>query len=182
MFRGSAFNLSLNTLESLLQQIFKIPSHAIDRKETQVVYVELPLLVCVPDLRRINTIQPILRGNIRRKVIIQSLERIAHIAVFLDFPVLFLNIMFNHINTCLGRYFPYLGMLFPIQDICLGRFVKRGVEKNPFYNILNFFHLRKRSETHFVGQGQDPECEFSCISFSKFPGCFPGLSNCCVNF
>ena len=56
MFRGSAFNLSLNTLESLLQQIFKIPSNAIDRKETQVVYVEPPLLVCVPDLRRVNTI------------------------------------------------------------------------------------------------------------------------------
>ena len=51
MFRGSTFDFPFNTLEAVHEQVFKVPSIAVGRKDVEVVYVEIPALVRMPNLR-----------------------------------------------------------------------------------------------------------------------------------
>jgi hypothetical protein len=49
--------------------------------------MKIPLAVGLPDLLRINFFQPIFRGNRRNNMVVQSLQGVIHIAVFINAPV-----------------------------------------------------------------------------------------------
>jgi hypothetical protein len=51
--------------------------------------MKITVFMGATDFRRIDPVEPVLSGNIRGNVIVEPLERIAHIAVFLNFPIQF---------------------------------------------------------------------------------------------
>ena len=44
-------------------------------------------------------------------------------------------------NVVVGDYFADLIVLFPIDDVCFSRLVKRGIQQDSFNNVLDFFHF-----------------------------------------
>ena len=64
MFWRRTFDFACHPLKPLPQQIFQIPSHAVNRKQAQVVDVNVAVPVGLPDLGRIDAVQPVFRGHI----------------------------------------------------------------------------------------------------------------------
>ncbi len=97
-----------------------------------------------PDFRRIDFVQPVFRGNIRGYIVVEPLQRIAHIAVLFYFPVELADVVLHQIHADLGGDFPDLGMLLTVQDIAFGGFIIGRIQQDPFHNILNILDLGNR--------------------------------------
>ena len=82
-----AFHLSGNTAESFHQQIEKVPSDAVDRKKAQVMDVEIPFRMRPSDFGGIDFVQPVDLADLGGDVVVQSLQGVIHIAVFVNFPI-----------------------------------------------------------------------------------------------
>ncbi len=59
MFWRRALHFAFNALETLFEKILQIPSNTIDRKEAEIMYVKIAILMGKPDLRGIDTVQPV---------------------------------------------------------------------------------------------------------------------------
>lgn len=57
--------------------------------------MEIPALVRMPNLGRVYAVQPVFRGDVRCNVVIEPLEGIGHVAVFIDLPVQVLDVVLN---------------------------------------------------------------------------------------
>jgi hypothetical protein len=114
MLGWGTLHFSFYAFKSFQKKIFQIPPHTVDSKEAEIMDVEIAARMSVSDFRGIYTVQPVFCGDIRGNVIVESLEGIAHITVFLDFPIQLLDIMLDKVNVGFGRYASDLSMLFPV--------------------------------------------------------------------
>jgi len=101
----------------------------------------IPVFMRMLDLRGVDTVQPVRRGDSRCDVAVEPLERVVRVAIFLDSPVQVLEVVLNEIDPCRGREISYLGVLVSVEDICLSGLIEGGVEESPFHDILDRFHL-----------------------------------------
>jgi hypothetical protein len=83
------------------------------------VDMKIPLFMRMLDLRGVDAVQPVLRGDSRCDLAVDPLERVGGVAVFLDSPVQVLEVVLNEIDPCRGREISYLGVLASVEDICL---------------------------------------------------------------
>ena len=65
MFWGRTLHLAGHPFESLEQKILKIPSHAVDREEGEIVDMNISGIVGIPDHGGIDAVEPVFGGDIR---------------------------------------------------------------------------------------------------------------------
>ena len=114
VFGRCAFHLSFDALETLPEQILQIPAHAIDRKQAEIVYMNIAVCMGAANFPGINGVEPVFGCDIRRNVVVQPLQRIAHIAVFFNFPIQLLNIVIYQVDMGPGGHHSDLSMLFAV--------------------------------------------------------------------
>ena len=85
--------------------------------------------------------------------------------------------MFNQVDIGFRGNATDLGVLLPIQDICLGCFVKGRIQQDSFDDVLNFFHFGYRGQPEFMGQGEDAKRQFFGFPFRKLSGGFSGFGD-----
>jgi hypothetical protein len=112
----------------LFEKILQVPSHTVDGEKAEIVNVQISLFVGISNFGGVYAVEPVFRGDFRRYEVVQSLKGIAHIAVFFYFPIQVVDIVFHQIATGARGDFPDLGMLFPVEDLGLGRVVKGRIE------------------------------------------------------
>ena len=47
--------------------------------------------------------------------------------------------------------------------------MERGVQKDPFDDILDFLDLGDPAESELVGQGQNAKCQLAGVPLTEFP-------------
>ena len=114
--------------------------------------MDIPAFMGMPDFRRVNAVQPVFGGDFRGNIVVQSLQRIGHVTVFLDFPIHFIDVIVHQIHIGLGGNLSDLSVLLSIKDIGLGGFVKRRVQQHAFDDVLDLLDLRNRSRPQLMGQ------------------------------
>ncbi len=140
MLRRSALDLSPDALETLHNKIVEVPPHAIYRQHAQIVHVEISPGMGLPDLRGINVVEPVLFGDLRRYIMIETLQRIGHIAVLIDLPIHPLQVLPHKVHVGPVGDLPEAGMLLPVDYECLcGLSIRRGEQYLLHYvlNVLN---------------------------------------------
>ena len=172
-----ALHLALDPLEPLAQEVQQVPAHAVDGKQVQVVDVEVPLGVGVADLGRVDAVQPVLGGDLGGDVVVQPLQRIAHVAVFADLPVELLDVVVDQVDIGAGRDLADLRVLLAVEDVGLGGLVEGRVEQHPLDDVLDLLHLGRRPEPQLVGQGQHPQGELVRLPVAELTGGVPGLGD-----
>ena len=140
MLGRPALHLSRNALESFDQEVVKIPSHAIDGQKAQVVDVEVAFRMGLPDGRRVDLIEPVDLADLRGDIVVQALERIVHIAVFMDLPVHFLEVLIDEIHLHLVGDLAQTRMLVPVYNVGLCRQPVGRTQQNLLDNVLDLLH------------------------------------------
>jgi len=157
MSRRLALHLAGYTLESFQEQIVKVPAHAVNRQQTQVVNMEIPLAVGLPDLRGIDLVKPVNLADLGRYIVVQSLERIIHVTVLVHLPVDLPEVLIHEVDLHFVRDLPQAGMLIPVDDISLGGPPVGRIQKHLFDDILDFLHRHDLAVEKSLGQVQDPD-------------------------
>ncbi|OQC51321.1 MAG: hypothetical protein BWX55_01855 [Deltaproteobacteria bacterium ADurb.Bin022] len=155
VIRRFALHFSGHALKSLQQQIIKIPPHAINGQQTQIVNVKIAFRMRFVNFRRVNFIEPVNLADFRRNIIIQSLQGVIHVAVFIDLPVKLLQVLIDEINFHSIGDISQTGVLISINDVRLCCLAVRRAQQNFFNNILNFFYGQDFAVEEFLGQIQD---------------------------
>jgi len=142
----SGLYLSPNPSESLHEQILKVPAHTVRSQGPQIVDVKLPVDVSVPDLLRIDTVEPVVADDLLGDVHIQTLEGIGHVAVLPNPPVHLVQIVIDDGDISkelcdLADVF----MLFPVQDVGFGYFGMSILDEDLFDNVLDMLDGRNTS-------------------------------------
>jgi len=101
--------------------------------------VQITLFMRPADFRRIDLIQPVGLGNFCRNVIIQTLQTIAHVRVFFDFPVQVIDVFINQIDVRVGCNFTQFFMLVAVDDVGFGSFLELRINQNILDDILDIF-------------------------------------------
>ena len=104
--------------------------------------VDFSVFMGLPDFRGINTVEPVFGGDFGGNIVVQSLQRIGHVTVFLDFPIHFVNIIIHQIHIGPGGNLPSLSVLFAIKDISLGGFVEGRVQQYALDDVLDLLYIR----------------------------------------
>jgi hypothetical protein len=124
------------------------------------VDVEISLRVGLSDFRRVDLVEPVDFADLGRDVVVQSLERIIHVTVFMYLPVAFLQILIDEIDFHFIGHLPQAGMLITVNDISLsGLTIGRGQEYL-FDDILDLFNGHDLVIKELFGQTQDPDAQF----------------------
>jgi len=135
-------NLVFNASETLAQQIHQIPTNTVNTQQIEVVNMQITLFMRPTDFRRIDLIQPVGLGNFRRNVIIQTLQTIAHVGIFFDFPVQVINVFINQIDVRIGRNFTQFFMLVAVDDVGFGSFLELRINQRVLDDVLDFLNTR----------------------------------------
>ncbi len=142
MTRRAAGRLSRHSAKPGPQQILQVPSHAINRQKPEIVQVQAAAQVRFPHFRRINLVKPINLADVAGDVVVQALQRIGHIAVFLDLPIGSIQVLVDQVQVRLLHHFADTGVLVTIEDVCLRRLFKRRSQQSLFNEVLNILNGR----------------------------------------
>ena len=66
----TAFYLSRCAFKPFHQQVIKVPADAINRKDVEVMYMKFAIYMGLPDLRRVDFIQPINLAYLRGYIVV----------------------------------------------------------------------------------------------------------------
>ena len=113
--------------------------------------VEITLEVRLPDFGRVDFIQPIDPAYLRGNIVVQSLERECHVAVFINPPIRFVQVLIHQVDTCLVGNLSHFCVLIPVNDIGLGSFAIGGGKQHLLYDILDLFHSRDLFTSYLLG-------------------------------
>ena len=119
---GPALHLAGDPAEPAHQQVAQVPAHAVGGQEAQVVDVEIAVHVRVANLGRVDALEPVLGRDGGRYVVVEPLEGIAHVAVFVDAPVGAVQVAFDQLQALGQEAFPLpdLPVLVAVENVCLG--------------------------------------------------------------
>ena len=73
--------------ESALQKIEEIPADAIDGERAEVVEMEVAAFIGFADFGRIYLVEPVGLAYFGKNIVVETLERVAHVAILFDLPV-----------------------------------------------------------------------------------------------
>ena len=97
----------------------------------------------VAHIRRINFVEPIIRADRGRNIIIESLQRIIHVAILAYFPIQLFQIAFHEIiGIDHGFEIAHFVVLIAINNVGLGDLDQFVFNQNFFNQVLNFFYCR----------------------------------------
>ena len=104
--------------------------------------MEIAVHVGVPDLRRIDPLEPVLGGDGGGDVVVQPLEGIAHVAVFVDPPVGVVQIAFDELEALGEKAFPFpdFPVLLAVEDVGLGDLGVAPLDEHFFDQVLDVFN------------------------------------------
>jgi len=117
--------------------------------------MEIPLAMGLPDLRGIDLVEPVNLADLGRYIVVQSLERIIHITVFMHLPVDLPEVLIHEVDLHFIRDLPQAGMLIPVDDISLGGPPVGRIQKHLFDDVLNLLHRHDHAVEKSIGQVQD---------------------------
>ncbi len=155
MTGGAAFHLSLDPFESLDQEIPQVPPAAIDGEEPKVMDMEIPADMGLANFRRVDTVQPVLGGDGGGDVVVQSLEGVTHVAVFVDAPILAHDILVHglfHVQEH-GADVSDVFVLLAVENVGLGGLGVTVFDENLFDDVLDFFDGGGEVVTEFLDEG-----------------------------
>ena len=104
--------------------------------------MQIALFMRPADFRRIDFIQPVGLGNFRRNVVIQTLQTVAHVGIFFDFPIQVVDVFIDQIDVRIGCNFTQLFVLVAVNDVGLGGFLKLGINQRVLDDVLDFLNTR----------------------------------------
>ena len=106
---------------------------------------------------------------------IKSLQRKSHIAVFIDPPVIFIQITRDKIRIEFIGDFTDLGMLFAVKNIGLGTLAVGGCQQNLFNNVLDFFDGMGLIFDELMDKVNNPYRQFLSHFMPKLAGSLPAF-------
>ena len=139
MLGGGAFGLAGGAGEADGEEVLEIPADAVDAEEAEVVDVHGAAHVRLADFGRINLVEPVDLADLARDVVVQALERVAHVAVFLDAPVHLLEVAVDEVEACAVDHVADAGVLLAVDDVRLGGLAVGGVEEDFLDYVLHVF-------------------------------------------
>ena len=156
MLCRTAFNLPINTTEPYGQQLSEVPACTIWPEETKVMDMTISLKMSIPDFLGIYFVEPVALGKDFPDVVVQTVYTLLGICIFLYMPVLFAQIITEHIDCCTDEciHLPGTASFFTVKDICLCRLGMTVFNENFFNYILDLFYawnlilVAKRSDLY----------------------------------
>ncbi len=130
----------------------------------------------VPEFLSVYLVQPVLFGYAFHYVVVEPLQRKAHISVLIYSPVLKVNVFVYH-ALCIHEqilYVPEFLLFSPVQYVCLGDLGVTLFNKNPLDYILYVFHRGYPGTMGFI----DDVGDYRCQPFRLFPVVSAHRPNC----
>ena len=141
--RRRARHFARDTAEAAHKKVHEVPPDAVYGQRLQVVHVEVSSLMRPAHLFGINGLQPVALADVGSDVIVESLQREGHIAVFLDLPVGIPQVFLDkHPPALLAAQAPHRGMLLSVQHVRLGDLEFPHGKKGLFHHVLHLFDSR----------------------------------------
>src|SRR5271157_2591036 len=106
------------------------------------MYMEIAVYVSVTYLRRIYSLEPILGGDCGGDMVVQPLERIAHVAVLVYTPVRAVQVAFDQLEPFRQQAlpFPYLPVLLAVEDEGLCYLRVSALDEHFLDKVLHVFN------------------------------------------
>ena len=130
MLGGGAFGLAGGAGEADGEEVLEVPADAVDAEEAEVVDVHGAAHVRFADLGGVNLVEPVDLADLARDMVVEALERVAHVAVFLDAPVHLREVAVDEVEAGAVDHVADLRVLLAVDDVGLGGLAVGGVEKN----------------------------------------------------
>ena len=181
----TTFDLPPDTCKTRQQQVLQVPTYTVGSESANVVDVELSPGVGIPDLFRVDTVEPVIANDPLSDVHIKALEGVGHVAVLPDPPVHLLQIIIDDGDVSKKLcYFSYILMLFPVQDVGFGRFGVAVLDQGLLDEVLHVLHGRKpaglvlsfQQANYLVREVVDPAAVFTAYSLDRQPDRFGDLA------
>ena len=104
--------------------------------------MDIPCFIGCADLFWINFIKPIGLTNLRKNIVIEPLERIAHVAILFHLPIELIKIIINETEGCCSCKSSHFSMLRSIENVGLCSSLEARLHEDLFHCILKFLHSR----------------------------------------
>ena len=142
MLGGSGSNFSGNAAEPLLDQLTQRPACTVTGKHGHIMDMHITVFMGICDLIVINFAQPIVCGDCAGVGKNQTADRIGDGRVFLDAPILHLDIAVNQLFIVQngGFHVTELLALTTIENVGLCHIVIACTAQNRFHTVLNILH------------------------------------------
>src|SRR3989338_1200391 len=177
MFGRRGFHLSTNPFKPFQQQVLEVPPDTVNADKPQVMDMKISAAMSFLDFARVNFPKPITFTDLRGNIVVKSLQRKSHIAVFIAPPVLFIQITRNEVRIKFIGDFTDLGMLFAVKNIGLGALAVRGCQQNLFNNVLDFFDGMGLIFDELMDKVNNPYRQFLGHFMPKLAGSLPRFPN-----
>ena len=139
MLGGTGFDLAHNAAETVGEQLTDIPACAVGSEESEVVQMNVTRLVGFSDLFGIDLVQPVFLGEVLADIVVESVDALLHVGVFLDAPVLVGKIAGEQLGSLadergnLPRFLPS----FAVEDVGFRGLRVTFVDEHLFDEVLN---------------------------------------------
>ncbi len=173
--RGAAFGFSGGAAEAAAEQVLEVPSHAVDTEQAEVVHMEVAVGVCVAHLGAVDFVEPVCLADFAGDVVIEALERVGHVAVFLDFPVEALEVLVDEFDIGLLDHFADARVLVAVEHIGLCRALIGREEERFLDDVLDLLDGGNLSVVHGLEDGEHAHGELSRRLFAELIGGLPRL-------
>ena len=177
-----AFRFADHSGKSAQQQVLQIPTYAIGAQQTQIMQVKIAFGVHAFYFFGVNFVQPVNFADFRGYIIVQPLQRVTHIAVFIYLPVYLLQVLVHQVHVKLGRNLTDACMLVAVQNISFGRFVVIGGQQYVFHNVLHVFHVGGRVGIKLLDNVNGSDGQLFGSFRVKFSGYFARFGDGVGNF
>ena len=116
------------------------PVVCVRTEDAQVVDVEVGVAVGVGDVGGVELVEPVVGDDGAAEVVVEALEAVAHVAVFGDSPVEFVEVLVDHVGAAEeGGEVAEFGVLLAVADVGFGGFGGAVVDEDGFDDVLGVF-------------------------------------------
>ena len=111
-----------------------------------------PSHVRLLDLGGVDLVEPVDLAHLRGDVVVEPLERVVHVAVFVDLPVRLGKVLVHQVDLHLVDDFPQPGVLVAVDDVGLGGFAVWRLKQGLLDDVLDFFDAWNPVAQELLGQ------------------------------
>ena len=139
MFCGAGLHFAAHAAETVGEQLTDIPARAVGPEEPEVVQMDIAGLVSLTHLFGVHLVKPILLGEVLADIVVEPVDALLHVGVFLDAPVLVGKVAGEELGSLADERGDLASLLTPfaVKDVRLRGLSVPLVDEHLFHEVLD---------------------------------------------